>query len=163
MRGPLAVVPLLVLPVLVVGWGVGLLLVDGPRDPRVHFLSVLAAAGGLATLLGQFHNFLSLRQPYPPLVIAGGSACVLLGGYCLWREPSLGLGLRLSVPLFLTGLTGFYCFYFSMFRGRHRISRLQVGDRFPDFVLPNTEKERESLASILTRGPVLMLFYKGDW
>jgi hypothetical protein len=134
--------------------------VPGPQDPIIKYLSVLAAAGGFATFFGQF---LSLRSKYPPPVVVGGGLCTLLSGFCLWSEPSLGLLIRVSLPLILTGLIGYYCFYFSMLRGTHLISKLRVGDRFPDFALEDTQNKLVTLPSILSQGPVLMLFYKGDW
>lgn len=34
---------------------------------------------------------------------------------------------------------------------------------FPDFVLPNTEGRLVSLASLLSRGPVIVQFFRGEW
>lgn len=34
---------------------------------------------------------------------------------------------------------------------------------FPDFVLPNTEGRLISLASLLSRGPVIVQFFRGEW
>src|SRR6266545_4758250 len=87
-RGPLAVVPFLVLPALLLGWAVGVVVVPGPEDPLVNALSLLAAAGGFATLLGLFLNALHLRQKYPPLVVVGGGLCILLSAFCFWQELS---------------------------------------------------------------------------
>src|SRR5262249_34759303 len=123
----------------------------------------LAAAGGLVAFAGHFLDMLSLQHKYPPLVVAGGTVCVLLSAFCLWREPSWGLLFRLSLPLLLTGLLWLYTFYFSVFHGQQRVSRMQVGDRFPDFPLPDSGGRLVTLTAILIRGPVLLLFYKGDW
>lgn len=161
-RGPPSVVPFVVMPAVLLSWVVGVMLVAGPEHPLVHYLSLIAGAAGFAAWIG-FHVFPNLRSRYPPLVLAGGGLCIHLSGVCLWREPSLGLLLRLSLPLLLIGLLGFYIFYFSVFWGKQRISRLQVGDRFPDFALPDTQNRTVTLASVLSKGPVLMLFYKGDW
>ena len=160
MRGPRARVPMLILPVLLAGWVVGVFIIPGPRDPLANYLSWTAAVGGVLTFPGQF---LALRQKYPPLVLLGGGLCILIGIFCFWREPSTGLLIRVSLPLLLTGLIWYYCFYFSMFRGKHLISRLQGGDRFPTFALPDTQNKPVALPGLLARGPVLMLFYKGDW
>jgi hypothetical protein len=89
--------------------------------------------------------------------------CALLSTFCFWREPSGVLLFRLSLPLLLTGLLWFYTFYFSIFHGSQRVSKLRVGDRFPDFILPDSDGQPVTLASVLAQGPALLLFYKGDW
>jgi hypothetical protein len=155
--------PLVVLPAVLAGWAVGVALLPGPQGPLVRWLSALAAAGGLAALAGHFLDALSLRHEYPPLVVLGGAVCLPLGAFCLWREPSGALLFRLGLPLLLTGLLWSYTFYFSVLRGAQRVSRLRVGDRFPDFTLPDSEGRAVSLASVVARGPALLLFYKGDW
>lgn len=40
---------------------------------------------------------------------------------------------------------------------------LQVGEQAPDFSLPNTSGEAISLASLRTKGPVVLNFYRGAW
>jgi hypothetical protein len=161
--GRLALGPKLFIPLLLAGWGVGVLLFPGPQDRLVRSLSLLAAAGGLAAFAGQFTGSLNLRSRYPPLIVVGGSLCVLLGVFCLVREPGWALVFRLALPLLLTGLVWFYTFYFSVFHGRERISRLQVRDRFPAFELTDSAGRRRTLPDILARGPALLVFYKGDW
>ena len=161
--GLLYVVPLVVIPGVLIGWAVGVLLLPGPAAPLVRWLSLLAAAGGIAVLPGHFLDTLSLRHKYPPLVTAGGALCILLGAFCLWVEPSWPLLFRLGLPLLLTGLLWFYTFYYSVFPSKQRFSRLQVGDRFPDFALPDSEGRTVTLAAALDKGPAMLLFYKGDW
>ena len=39
----------------------------------------------------------------------------------------------------------------------------QTGDQAPRFTLPNTNGELISLADLLTRGPVVITFYRGVW
>lgn len=153
---------LVILPPLLAGWIAALVLLPAPEDRLVHYLSLVAVAAGFAVPVW-FHVALDLRSRYPlPVLIAGG-LCLLLSGFCLWREFSPALLLRLGLPLLLTGLLGYYIFYFSVYRGKECVSRLQVGDRFPDFSLPDSEGRTVSLASLLAKGPALMLFYKGDW
>ena len=43
------------------------------------------------------------------------------------------------------------------------LQRPRVGERFPDFCLPDSENRPVTLAAMLGRGPALMVFYKGDW
>jgi peroxiredoxin len=40
---------------------------------------------------------------------------------------------------------------------------LKVGDKAPDFTLANYDGEKISLAQILKKGPVLLLFFRGTW
>lgn len=40
---------------------------------------------------------------------------------------------------------------------------LKVGDLAPDFVLPNAENKPVSLAELLTKGRVIVSFYRGGW
>ena len=40
---------------------------------------------------------------------------------------------------------------------------LAVGDRAPDFTLPNATGEPVRLAARLARGPVVLSFYRGEW
>src|SRR5437016_14566927 len=105
----------LIIPAVLAGWVIAVVLLPGPQNPLVQWLSLLAAAAGLVASAGHFVDVLSLRHRYPPLIVVGGTACALLSGFCLWREPSGVLLVRLSLPLLLTGLLWFYTFYFSVF------------------------------------------------
>lgn len=40
---------------------------------------------------------------------------------------------------------------------------LTVGDRAPEFVLPNAEEKPVALSTLLARGPVIVTFYRGRW
>src|SRR6202521_173679 len=40
---------------------------------------------------------------------------------------------------------------------------LQVGQKAPDFTLPNATGGEVSLSSLLKRGPVVLSFYRGEW
>ncbi|MEW5982730.1 MAG: redoxin domain-containing protein [Acidobacteriota bacterium] len=46
---------------------------------------------------------------------------------------------------------------------RGESTALEVGDRAPDFTLPNQKGQRRSLAEALARGPVLLGFHRGTW
>ncbi len=135
-----------------------MVLLPAPQDSLVRWLSLLAAAGGLVAFAGHFVDALSLRHKYPPLVVAGGAVCALLSRVCLWREPSGMVIVRLGLPLLLTGLVWFYTFYFSVFHGSQRASKLRVGDRFPDFTLPDSEGQAVTRAVVLAQGLALLLF-----
>ncbi len=56
----------------------------------------------------------------------------------------------------------------TMKRGREHIASsgatgLSVGERAPDFTLPNQVGEMVRLADRLARGPVVLSFYRGEW
>ncbi|HET8997489.1 MAG TPA: peroxiredoxin-like family protein [Acetobacteraceae bacterium] len=40
---------------------------------------------------------------------------------------------------------------------------LQVGDRFPDLVLPNAEGALVSISALLEHGPLVVTFFRGEW
>ena len=40
---------------------------------------------------------------------------------------------------------------------------LKVGDKAPDFALPNADGKLVSLTDALTRMPVIVVFYRGYW
>jgi hypothetical protein len=162
-RGPVVRLALGIMAALLCAWVLGLLLLPGPHDPLVRRVSWLPALGAIVALAGAFHNILSLRQKYPPLLIVGGLLSLGSGAWCLWGEPSWGTALRVGPPLLLVGLWWYYDFWFSMLSAKQRVSRLKVGERFPDFALPDSENQVVRLGDVLARGPALLLFYKGDW
>jgi hypothetical protein len=40
---------------------------------------------------------------------------------------------------------------------------IKVGDRMPEFVLPNVRGGKVSSAELLRRGPLVVTFYRGVW
>ncbi|MZR30420.1 peroxiredoxin-like family protein [Sneathiella litorea] len=42
-------------------------------------------------------------------------------------------------------------------------SALEVGDKAPDFTLPNAKGEQVSLAALLSKGAAIISFYRGSW
>jgi thiol-disulfide isomerase/thioredoxin len=40
---------------------------------------------------------------------------------------------------------------------------LQVGQKAPDFTLPNATGGEVSLSGLLEKGPVVLSFYRGEW
>lgn len=40
---------------------------------------------------------------------------------------------------------------------------VKVGQIAPDFTLPNAQGQAVSLAQLLTKGPVVLVFYRGEW
>jgi hypothetical protein len=162
-RGPMApiagAVALAVVSLYVLGW----IFTPGPLDPLVQWLCLGALLAGLVTLSGRLLNAVNLHSRYDPLTIAGATLTLVLSAWCLWREPSLGLLARLSLPLLVVGLAAFYDLWFSVIPRRQWASRLRPGDRFPDFALPDSRNEVTTLQDVVARGPALLVFYKGDW
>jgi hypothetical protein len=132
LQRPRWAVPVVGAAAFVFGWVVAVAFVPDPEEQLTNALSWLAVASGFLALVGQLPGILTLRSKYPPLVLAAGALCFALSAYCLIREPSGTLLLRLSLPLLLAGLQWYYVFVLSIYRGKYRLSRLQVGDRFPE-------------------------------
>lgn len=42
-------------------------------------------------------------------------------------------------------------------------SAIKVGDRLPDFTLPDTTGRPVASADLLARGPLVLSFYRGRW
>ena len=40
---------------------------------------------------------------------------------------------------------------------------VKVGDKAPDFTLRNTSDQEISLSQLLSKGPVILSFYRGRW
>jgi peroxiredoxin len=40
---------------------------------------------------------------------------------------------------------------------------LKVGDKAPDFSLPNGDEKQVKLSDYTARGPVVLVFYRGFW
>ena len=40
---------------------------------------------------------------------------------------------------------------------------LKVGDKAPDFTLPNVRGEAVTLSNLLAKGPAVIAFYRGSW
>jgi peroxiredoxin len=43
------------------------------------------------------------------------------------------------------------------------VKGLVVGDKAPDFTLPNATGNQVSLSELLKKGPVVLKFYRGEW
>jgi hypothetical protein len=43
------------------------------------------------------------------------------------------------------------------------MANIGVGERFPDVVLPDERGEPFDLRSELAKGPLMVVFYRGDW
>jgi peroxiredoxin len=45
----------------------------------------------------------------------------------------------------------------------HPMANIEVGERFPTFILPDEQGEPFNLRSELADGPLMLVFYRGDW
>ena len=43
------------------------------------------------------------------------------------------------------------------------MANVVVGERFPTFILPDEQGEPFNLRSELAGGPLMLVFYRGDW
>ena len=43
------------------------------------------------------------------------------------------------------------------------MANISVGERFPVFILPDEQGEPFDLRSELAEGPLMLVFYRGDW
>jgi peroxiredoxin len=46
---------------------------------------------------------------------------------------------------------------------RNRSDTLTAGEQAPEFALPTNRGDRQTLASYLASGPVLLAFHRGTW
>ena len=52
---------------------------------------------------------------------------------------------------------------FSVASGQVQRQGLKVGDKAPDFSLPNPDGKPVALQDYTSRGPVVVIFYRGYW
>jgi peroxiredoxin len=52
---------------------------------------------------------------------------------------------------------------FSIVSGQVQRQSLKVGDKAPDFSLPNPDGKSVMLTDYTSRGPVVVIFYRGYW
>jgi peroxiredoxin len=43
------------------------------------------------------------------------------------------------------------------------MANIGVGERFPAFILPDARGEHFDLRSELAKGPLMLVFYRGNW
>jgi peroxiredoxin len=43
------------------------------------------------------------------------------------------------------------------------MANISVGEKFPSFTLPDEQEEPFDLRSELNEGPLILVFYRGDW
>lgn len=122
-------------------------------------VSVLLCAGAIAGY------YALLRVPtirnHPALYLVAFAIAAVIAGVATWqaaRWPNLA-ALGLSVALLILG--GY--FNFVLARVPPSAVALRVGERAPDFTLPDAAGAAVSLASFRGRTPVVLVFYRGYW
>jgi hypothetical protein len=136
------------------------------------FLVVLAGAAGYMTLFAWY----PITRDFPwasLLMFAGGAVLLALGLTRSFREPQLYRGKIFGSILIVLGLAvvAFFC-YGLLYKGRQMppsASAPRVGQKAPDFMLPDQNGNPVSLAQLLSgtgggkaKGAVL-IFYRGYW
>jgi hypothetical protein len=126
---------------------------------------MIAAAAVLLLLLGVAHFFWTLRRgiyrriPYELFALVGGAA--LLGVFAALEHPATVTVGLFGVELVALALLTWYMGIGARFpRGEVAV---KVGDRFPQFRLPDSEGGEFDSSSLAGRSTALYLFYRGDW
>jgi hypothetical protein len=129
------------------------------RRALATLVAPLLAIGGFAAYLALTTGFGVFRRiPTEFLAIVAFGA-----GLGLWRaarRPTVGTVVAALLCLAIAGFGSWWLFDYSMYGAREE--RPAVGERFPDFTLPDSRGGTFDLASARGR-PILLLFYRGDW
>lgn len=139
----------------------------------------LAIYLGFLLILGSWISYYAVFYRYPItrdmpwlnfFLFAAGLALIGLGAWRAWRRPLMYRG-RVSAPVFgALGVLIAGAFLLIVFVVARHLppSKLApaVGDRAPDFTLPDTNNHPVTLSKLLRRhksGFVLLVFYRGYW
>jgi hypothetical protein len=120
-------------------------------------LFLLGASAGLYWL--SLRAGIYRRLPWEHYALLGTSAALSL--FALLKEPSWW-----RVAVFITTFSALvllvgYVHFFSTFK-RRRIN-LKVGERFPEFTLPDSTGSSFASGQMVGQKSVLYLFYRGNW
>lgn len=130
------------------------------------FLVVLCA---VLTYIPLFVRFPATRDfPWPTLLIFGiGLALMTRGLVRAYRDPQLYRGKIFGPILTGLGVLLFAVFAFSIFYVARQLppstGAPQVGQKAPDFTLPDQDGNPVTLSKLLESGGVVLIFYRGYW
>ena len=99
------------------------------------------------------------RIPIEHYVLMGASTVV--GSYALLREPSWWAAIVFIIAFLALLFMAWYVHFGSIFR-RGPIN-LNVGERFPEFTLPDSMGHSFASGQMAGEKSVLYLFYRGNW
>jgi hypothetical protein len=132
-------------------------------EPRRHAL--FAMLGLLLILAGPFvYYFFFLEYPFlrstglPALVMAIGGLALTIWAFCRDRRRRIRLFGFINGALFVFVLLGFF-----VLTGLPPATAPALAQQAPDFAIPDHEGREFSLTQALDAGPVLLIFYRGDW
>lgn len=90
-----------------------------------------------------------------------GAAVAIIAAILIWKWVPFWIGaLLIWHPLFVGWAMFMYHEKLSVYTVR---GGAKVGDKFPEFNLPDTSGTPQNLTSILAAGPTLFTAYRGDW
>ena len=130
----------------------------------MHSGWLVALSLGVSTaaiaVYSQFLRVAAVRNNPEGYVVAFAIAAVIAGlAVALGRRWYAWTALAVSLLLFLGGAT----FNFVLARIPATHTTLRVGDRAPDFTLPDAAGRPVSLADYRGKQPVVLVFYRGYW
>jgi len=129
------------------------------RSGRLAVLSVIVALGTLATYVGLF-GVAAVRN-HPEGYVIGFAAATALAALALARSRRWPAWVALGLSVVL--LAGGAWVNFVVARVPATPTVLRVGERPPDFTLPDALGRPVSLADYRGTRPVVLVFYRGYW
>lgn len=93
--------------------------------------------------------------------VRAGAAAAIIATVLIWKWVPFWIGaLLIWHPLFVGWVIFMYHEKISVYAVRGGAA---VGDKFPEFDLPDTSHTSRDLASVLESGATLFIAYRGDW
>jgi hypothetical protein len=126
---------------------------------RLALLSVVVALGAVAAYSLLFR--VALVRNHPEGYVVAFAVAVVLAGLALRRSRRWYVWPALALSVGLLALGSWNTFV--MARIPATPTALRVGDRPPDFTLPDAAGRPVSLADYRGQKPVVLVFYRGYW
>jgi len=128
---------------------------------RLAVLSVVVALGALAAYVLLFR--VTLVRNYPEGYVIAFVLATTLAALALVRARARRWPAWLALGLASLLLVGGAWFNFVLARVPDAPTVLRVGERSPDFTLPDAAGRPVSLADYRGKKPVVLVFYRGYW